>query len=149
MSQTHAAPRSPIDLADHNCLLYAYSIYGPEFHLVDRAGNFPFTDPAGNRLAGRVAGNLITTSIDVLRQAAAGGLGLWLCPPLLVSDLLVSGALVRLLPDYAGPDMEIVALYPHRRQLSAKVRLFLDLLSHRFAQEQGRLDAVSEREGPE
>ena len=55
----------------------------------------------------------------------------------------------RALPDYAGPDMEIVALYPHRRQLGAKVRLFLDLLSHRFAQEQGRLDAVSEREGPE
>ncbi|HTV44593.1 MAG TPA: LysR family transcriptional regulator [Stellaceae bacterium] len=136
--ETHAVPRSPLDLADHNCLLYAYSIYGPEFHLIDRAGNFQFTDPAGNRVAGRLSGNLITTSIEVLRQAVVAGLGLWLCPPLIVSDLLVSGALLPLLPDYAGPEMEIVALYPHRRQLSAKVRLLLDLLSDQFAEEQGR-----------
>jgi DNA-binding transcriptional LysR family regulator len=45
-----------------------------------------------------------------------------------VECALASGALVRLLPDYAGPEMEIVALYPHRRLLSAKVRLFLDRL---------------------
>jgi DNA-binding transcriptional LysR family regulator len=38
--------------------------------------------------------------------------------------------------------MEIVALYPHRRQLSAKVRLFLDRLVDRFAEEQRRLDAA-------
>jgi DNA-binding transcriptional LysR family regulator len=143
--ETRAAPRSPVDLADHNCLLYAYSVYGPEFRLVDRAGNFHFTDPAGNPVAGRVAGNLITTSLDMLRQAAVAGLGLWPCPPILVSDLLASGALVRLLPDYAGPEMEIVALYPHRRQLSAKVRLFLDMLAARFVEEQRRIDAASER----
>jgi DNA-binding transcriptional LysR family regulator len=59
-----------------------------------------------------------------------------------VSDLLASGALVRLLPDYARPEAEIVALYPHRRQLSAKVRLFLDRLVDRFAEEQRRLDAA-------
>jgi DNA-binding transcriptional LysR family regulator len=28
--ETHQAPRSPADLADHNFLLYAYSIYGAE-----------------------------------------------------------------------------------------------------------------------
>jgi DNA-binding transcriptional LysR family regulator len=38
--------------------------------------------------------------------------------------------------------MEIVALYPHRRQLSAKVRLFLDRLVDRFGEEQRRLDAA-------
>jgi DNA-binding transcriptional LysR family regulator len=59
-----------------------------------------------------------------------------------VSDLLASRTLVRLLPDYAKPEMEIVALYPHRRQLSAKVRLFLDRLVDRFAEEQRRLDAA-------
>ena len=31
-------------------------------------------------------------------------------------------ALVPLLPDYGTPELEIVALYPHRRQLSTKVR---------------------------
>jgi DNA-binding transcriptional LysR family regulator len=70
------------------------------------------------------------------------GLGLWLCPPFIVSDLLASGQLVPLLTDYGRPEMEIVALYPHRRQLSAKVRLFLDRLVEQFAQEQRWVSAA-------
>jgi DNA-binding transcriptional LysR family regulator len=130
--ETHSAPRSPADLSGHNCLLYAYSIFGSEF---------PFVDAA----AARESGNLVTTSIAVMRAAALAGLGLWFCPPYIVSDLLASGALVPLLPEYGRPEMEIVALYPHRRQLSAKVRMFLDMLVDRFAEEQRWLDATSDR----
>ena len=43
--ETHSTPRRPADLADHNCLLYAYVIFGPEF---------PFIDPAGNPVSARV-----------------------------------------------------------------------------------------------
>jgi DNA-binding transcriptional LysR family regulator len=125
--EAHPAPRSPADLPDHNCLLYAYSIFGSEY---------PFIDPAGNPIAARVSGNLTTSSIAVLRAVALAGLGLWMCPPYIVSDFLASGQLVPLLTDYGRPEMEIVALYPHRRQLSAKVRLFLDMLVEQFAQEQ-------------
>ena len=50
-----------------------------------------------------------------------------------------------LLPDYGRPEMEIVALYPHRRQLSTKVRLFLDMLIDRFAKERRWLDATPDR----
>lgn len=134
--ETHSAPRRPADLADHNCVLYAYSIFGPEF---------PFIDPAGNPVIARVSGKLVTSSIALMRTAAAAGLGLWLCPPFIVSDLLASGALVPLLPDYRTPELEIVALYPHRRQLSTKVRLFLDLLVDRFAEERRWLDATPDR----
>ena len=113
------------------------------------APSFTFIDPAGNPVAARVSGNLVTTSIVVMRTAAVAGLGLWLCPPYIVSDLLASGALVPLLPDYGRPEMEIVALYPHRRQLSAKVRLFLDMLVDRFAEEQRWLDATPDPVRPE
>ena len=125
--ETHPAPRTPADLADHNFLAYAYSIWGPEFR---------FTDPAGREVLVRVAGNLVTTSIVLMRTAAVAGLGLWLSPPYIISDLLASGELLPLLTEYGRPEMEIVALYPHRRQLSAKVRLFLDMLIDRFAEEQ-------------
>jgi DNA-binding transcriptional LysR family regulator len=134
--ETHSTPRRPADLADHNFLLYPYSIFGPEFH---------FIDPAGNPVSARVSGNMVTTSIAVLRTAAAAGLGLWFCPPYIVSDLLASGALVPVLPDFGRPEMEIVALYPHRRHLSTKVRLFLDMLVDRFAKEQHWLDATPAR----
>jgi DNA-binding transcriptional LysR family regulator len=134
--ETHPTPRSPADLAGHNCLLYAYSVYGPEF---------PFIDAAGNPLAARVSGNLLTTSIAVMRASAVAGLGVWMCPPYIVSDLLASGALVPLLTDYDRREVEIVALYPHRRQLSAKVRLFLDRLVELFAHEQHWVDAPPDR----
>jgi DNA-binding transcriptional LysR family regulator len=129
--ETHPVPRSPADLVDHNCLRYAYSI-----------ADLYFIDAAGNRYPARLSGNLVTTSIAVMRAAAGSGLGLWLCPPYIISDLLASGALVPLLTDYGRPEMEIVALYPHRRQLSAKVRLFLDMLVDRFAEEQRWVDAT-------
>jgi DNA-binding transcriptional LysR family regulator len=54
----------------------------------------------------------------------------------MISDLLASGALVPLLPDYQAPELEIVALYPHRRHMTAKVRAFIDMLVERFVDEQ-------------
>ncbi|MFM0341404.1 LysR family transcriptional regulator [Paraburkholderia fungorum] len=134
--ETHPTPHSPADLVNHNCLLYAYAIFRNEFHFVDSAGNPIHT---------RVSGNLITASIPVMRAAATAGLGLWLCPQFLVSDLLASGALVPLLPDYRTPELEIVALYPHRRHLSTKVRLLLDMLVDRFADEQSWLDTMPDQ----
>ena len=131
--ETHSAPQSPADLVNHNCLLYAYAIFRNEFHFVDSAGN-----PTNIR----VSGNLVTASISVVRAAATAGLGLWLCPEFLVSGLLASGTLVPLLPDYRTQELEIVALYPHRRHLSTKVRLLLDMLVDRFADEQSWLDAM-------
>ena len=92
-----------------------------------------------------MSGNLVTTSLDLMRRAVTAGLGLWLCPPFVVSDLLASGALVPLLHDYGTPEMEIVALYPHRRHLNTKVRLFLDMLVDRFTEEQRWLDAMPGR----
>jgi DNA-binding transcriptional LysR family regulator len=133
--ETHSTPQSPTDLPDHNCLLYAYSV-SREFHFVDAAGTPTST---------RVSGNLVTASITVMRAAATAGLGLWLCPSFLVSDLLASGALVPLLSDYRTQELEIVALYPHRRHLSTKVRLLLDMLVDRFADERGWLDAIADR----
>ena len=50
--------------------------------------------------------------------------------------LLTQACIVPLLPDYQAPEFEIVALYPHRRHLTAKVRAFLDMLVDEFAQQQ-------------
>jgi DNA-binding transcriptional LysR family regulator len=134
--ETHGVPRSPADLAGLNCLRYAYSVHGAEFY---------FTDSAGNQALAQLKGNLVTTSIVVMRTAALAGLGYWMCPPFIVSDLLASGELVPLLRDYRTPEMEIVALYPHRRQLSAKVRLFLDRLVDQFAADRHWRDAFPDR----
>jgi DNA-binding transcriptional LysR family regulator len=133
----HPAPQTPADLASHNFLVYAYSIWGPEFL---------FTDLSGNQVPARLSGNLVTTSIAVMRAAAVAGQGLWLCPPYIVSDLLASGALVPLLSEYGKPEQEIVVLYPHRRYMTAKLRVFIDLLIERFAEHLQWFDPVLDQQ---
>ena len=64
----------------------------------------------------------------------AGG-GIWLAPRRRIFDLLASGALVPLLRDYSTPEFEIVALYPHGRHMTTKVRTFIDTLVDSFAGE--------------
>ena len=132
--EKHPEPRSPADLVGHNCLLYAYTPF---------RDHWPFLDAGGNTLMARVPATLVTTSITVLRAVAVAGLGLWLSAPFIVSDLLASKELVPLLRNYRLPEMEIVALYPHRRHLTAKVRAFLDMLVDQFSNAQRRLAAAS------
>lgn len=114
--QKHAAPGTPADLADHNCLLYTYAVFGRDW---------PFIDAGGNRVLAHVSGNIVTNSVDMMRTSVLAGLGLWLVPPYIVADLLSSGALVPVLLDYGSPELEIVALYPHRRHMTAKLRIFI------------------------
>jgi len=134
--EKHPEPRSPADLAGHNCLLYAYTPFGD---------HWPFLDARGNTVIARVSATLVATSITVLRAAAIAGLGLWLSPPFIVSDLLASRELVPLLRDHRLPEMEIVAVYPHRRHMTAKLRAFVDMLVDRFTEEQRWLDAAWDR----
>jgi DNA-binding transcriptional LysR family regulator len=120
----HPAPRCPADLTAHNCLRYAYLPFGD---------HWAFLDASGNTVVARAAGNLIANNRETLRAAAIAGIGLWLAPPYLIFDLLASGALVPLLPDYQAPEFEVVALYPHRRHMTAKVRAFIDMLVDQFS----------------
>jgi DNA-binding transcriptional LysR family regulator len=131
--ESHPAPHSPADLAGHNCILYSHSIFGHDW---------PFLDANGQMVVVRVSGNLVTTSPETMRAVTLAGGGLWLSPPHIVSDLLASGALVPLLSDYRTQELEIVALYPHRRHMTAKLRAFIDLLVDRFADQQQWLAPV-------
>jgi DNA-binding transcriptional LysR family regulator len=126
--EKHPAPQRPADLDGHNCLRHSSNMPTP--------GEWLFEDPTGNRVIARVTGNLITTSIETMLAAAAAGVGLVLTSRFLVANLLASGALVPLLPDYRAQGIEINAFYPHRRHLSSKVRVFIDLLVDRFGEQE-------------
>lgn len=136
--ERHPAPKHPTDLAAHNCLRYAYAPFGD---------HWAFLDAGGNPVVARVSGNLVTTNRETLRAAVTAGIGLWLAPPYLIFDLLASGALVPLLPDYQAPEFEVVALYPHRRHVTAKVRAFIDMLVDQFDNQQRWPGTSSASEG--
>lgn len=118
----HGIPRTPADLRRHNCLLYE--------NLAPR-DTWAFRDRHGKEHAVRVTGNLHSTHGDMLVAAATRDMGIALEPDFIVEPELKSGRLVAILERFAARRSSIYAVYPSRRHLSAKVRLFVDFLMER------------------
>jgi DNA-binding transcriptional LysR family regulator len=123
----HGAPQAPEDLAGHNCFTYEY---------VTPRNLWRFRDPAGGERSVRVSGNLHSNNGDLLAEAAALGAGIVFEPAFIVGPEVRAGRLVPLLQDFEPPAMPIYAVYPSRKHLSAKVRLFVDFLIERFSEAQ-------------
>jgi DNA-binding transcriptional LysR family regulator len=121
----HTAPRIPEDLQRHNCLTTT------ELHM-----NWEFKGPDGKRGAVRVSGHYACDNWEVLRDWALAGMGVALKSTWDVRKQLENGSLIWLLPGYDfGPDVAIYAVYPHRRYLPAKTRVFIDYLAESFGPE--------------
>jgi len=123
----HPAPKTPEDLATHNCLTYEY---------VTPRNVWRFQDAEGRERAVRVAGTLHANNGDLLAEAAVRGAGIVFEPAFIVGPDVRAGRLVPLLQEYTPPPVPIYAVYPSRKHLSAKVRRFVEFLIARFAEGQ-------------
>ncbi len=117
-------PKVPADLKNHNCLTYEY---------LGSRQSWKFRDRNGRDQVVRVAGNMHANNGELLAAAAAQGLGIVMEPDFIVGSDCKAKRLVRILDDFAPPAAPIYAIYPSRRHLPAKVRLFIDFLAARFA----------------
>lgn len=121
----HGAPQRPADLPGHNCLTTQ------DFHM-----NWEYRDPDGKRGSVRVPGKYACDNWEVLREWALAGLGIALKSTWDVRPQLEEGSLVALLPGYDfSSEVSIYAVYPHRRYLPAKTRVFVDFLADSFGPE--------------
>lgn len=77
--------------------------------------------------------SISVTGADTYAACAAAGLGLVQVPRYRVADDLRSGRLVEVLPEYPPEPMPVSVLYPQNRQLSARVRVFVDWICDLFA----------------
>lgn len=69
---------------------------------------------------------------DVLAVLAEAGVGLVYLPRFLITEALADGRLQILLPDEAYETSPIHAVFPHRRRLALKTRVFIDFLAARL-----------------
>lgn len=115
-------PSHPRDLAGHDCLRYAY---------LPNPNEWPFEGPEGP-FTQKVSGPMIANNGDVLRQVALGGLGVLMTPTFFCGEELADGRLEAVLDDFEAGDINVYAVYPHNRHLSAKVRAFVDHLAAAF-----------------
>ncbi len=129
--ENHPAPRTLDDLRQHNCMRYAYYPFGSDWH---------FEAPGGAPASVRVSGNMVTGSAEALRYMAINGRGIIMAPSFIAADDFAAGRLVRLLSDYRGAEFAISAVYPHRHHVSAKVRVFIDMMAEHFTGHRQWLD---------
>ncbi len=118
------APGAPADLAAHDTLTYAYA----------PTASWQFFDDAGALHEVRSGGSLHANTGDLLIAAAVAGLGVVYEPDFMVGPALAGGQLVRVMPGFHGRRTDMWAVYPSRRHLSVKVRLFVDHVADYFRQ---------------
>jgi DNA-binding transcriptional LysR family regulator len=114
-------PTHPRDLAQHNCLYYVGGLVQTPWH---------FDGPDGHSVV-EVQGSLTVNSVDVLRDAVVGGLGVVAISSYHLSEELAEGRVVELLADYRLPERAIYLMTLPDRLLPAKTRAFIDFLWQR------------------
>jgi DNA-binding transcriptional LysR family regulator len=126
--ERHSVPQRPGDLAEHNCVAYMYR----GFDTLTR--EWRFVGPDGEVTA-PISGNVRTNSIETILSAALEGRGIIQAPVHTIYEYLCAGRLTQVLPEYHLGEFPIIALYPHRQHLSAKVRDFIDFAAKHFTQD--------------
>lgn len=121
----HGAPDTPEALRDRNALLFANPAPLDSWNFIDAKGEEHWV---------KVSGNFETNNCDALRAAILAGLGIAMRPLWDVWQDIQRGEMVALLPNHVHPSFPIHAVYPSRRHLSQKVRLFINLLRERFGE---------------
>jgi DNA-binding transcriptional LysR family regulator len=116
-------PRSPADLAHHECLTlssdasqtrgWAFVVDGTVTHL-------------------RPSGRLDCSDGQVLHAWCLAGLGIAWRSTWEVESEIADGRLVPVLEDYAAPPNGIFAVFPQRKHLPLRVRLWIDFIKHHY-----------------
>lgn len=114
----YGIPETPEDLLAHSCLVNWAS---------SPRNKWQFKGPTGHAVV-NVSGRMQANVADAIRIAAIDGLGLVMLASYVVSRDIEKGKLKVVLENYTLPPLDINAVYPHRKYLSAKVRRFLDFL---------------------
>ena len=118
----HGVPRSPDDLAKHNCLS------------LGQQRGWIFRDPERGELQTRkVTGSFSCNDGAVLHEWALAARGLAWRSLWEVGRDLKEGRLTSVLDAWQAPPMGIYAVFPQRRHLPLRVRLFIDLLKENYS----------------
>jgi DNA-binding transcriptional LysR family regulator len=121
----HGTPQHPSELAKYDCLTlssYASQTRGWAFKV---GGELVHLKPGGP---------LDCSDGQVLHDWCLADYGIAWRSTWEVESEIAAGRLVALLEDFAGPPNGIYALFPQRKHLPLRVRLWIDFLKHHYSQ---------------
>ena len=117
--KARGVPKTPQDLAQHDCVAHTQRATPRTWH---------FTSPSGAKASVQIKPRIAVTSSLALRTCALEGLGIVEVNSYIVGADLAAGRLVRILDGYSPKELSIYAVFPERRFLAPKVRVFIDAM---------------------
>jgi len=121
--EQYGRPQHPQELAKMPCVIDTNSRWRT---------NWPFVNEKGEPMSVAVPTRLEVNSPFATRAAAVSGVGFVTLPDFVAKPELDAGRLVSVLENWTRSDAGIFAVYPHRRYLPAKIRVFVDYLAQWF-----------------
>jgi len=120
-------PEHPDDLLQHDLLC-----------ILSRSGGAaPWVLQRGKvRWDRELRARLTANSPEMLARLACSGMGIAASSDLFVASYLAKGELVRVLPEWEMPTATGWAVFPGRRLMPAKTRVFLDMMEEMFCKGQ-------------
>lgn len=116
--RNHVLPSRPDELSQHPCVLINARNNETEWQLI-----------SGRKAAKvNVSGPVAARDFHIVHAFALRGHGIALLPSSYCDPHIASGELVRVLPDWASPELFVHAVYPTRRFMPSKLKAFVDAL---------------------
>jgi DNA-binding transcriptional LysR family regulator len=109
-------PLRPEDLREHQCVVLQGRNNEAEWHLVSGRRSIKL----------HVSGSVAARDFQAVSAFTYRGHGIGLLPSNYCDVQIARGELVRLLPEWSSPEIFVHAVYPTRRFLPAKLRVFLE-----------------------
>lgn len=122
----HGTPERPEDLAEHECIGFAYWARPP-------AVDWEFKSAQGTHRV-RLKSRFSINNGQALRAAAVEGAGIVLQPRDMLQEDLAAGRLVELLPGFEAPSLPMHLLYAPDRRPTPKLRSFIDFVVETFGE---------------
>ena len=117
----HGRPGKPTELSGHLCIQVRDPGTGQPFAWEFQRGRKTIEVPTAGRLLLTDVGTILTTCLSGAGIAQIKAIG--------IQELLDSGQLVDLFPDWPDERFALYALYPSRHLPAAKVRAFIDFVA--------------------
>ena len=123
--EKRGVPQKPADLVNHTCLQMITPVFP--------ASQWQFSGPDGEEVVNLDGAPPLQVNVaEALAVAVREGMGVGLLPLYSAISGLRSGELVWILPEYKSQEMSIYAMYPSRRYLDAKIRMWVELLREKL-----------------
>lgn len=122
----HGTPRHLSDLPKHWLIHYVPTLGG-------RPDGFEYEED-GQWVEVPMRGRLTVNNAEAYVAACQAGLGLIQTPRTALDDDLRTGRLIEVLPRHRARPLPVHIVFPHRRQLSRRVRVFIDWLEARLGE---------------